>query len=209
MIAEEAVGRGAIPQIADAFFLVDPLDGTREFINQRDQFTVNVALVRSGKPVFGIVFAPALNELCVTLGPARAGYAYIAAATPVSELAAVRVHRYPDAAARPRALVAVASLSHGAVEADRFLARYHVSQRRNAGSSLKFCLLARGEADIYPRIGPTMEWDTAAGHAVLAAAAARVTELDGAPFVYGKADKGFLNPGFVAWGSPEPFSHAA
>lgn len=209
VIAEEAVGRGAIPLMADAFFLVDPLDGTREFINHRDQFTVNVALVCSGKPVFGIVFAPALDEFCVTLGPARAGCAHIAPATPASALAAVEFTdirtRQPDR----DALVAMASLSHGAAEADHFLARYRVSQRRKAGSSLKFCVLARGEADIYPRIGPTMEWDTAAGHAVLAAAGGSVTELDGAPFVYGKADKGFLNPSFVAWGSPEPFSHGS
>lgn len=207
VIAEEAVGRGAVPEIADAFFLVDPLDGTREFINQRDEFTVNVALVRGGKPMFGIVFAPALGDLCVTLGPGRAGHARVAA-TPLAAAAVVfsdiRTRR-PDR----DALVAVASLSHGAAEADRFLAPYRVSHRRNAGSSLKFCLLARGEADIYPRIGPTMEWDTAAGHAVLAAAGGSVTELDGKPFVYGKADKGFLNPGFVAWGTPEPFSYTS
>jgi 3'(2'), 5'-bisphosphate nucleotidase len=208
VIAEEAVDRGAVPQIADAFFLVDPLDGTREFISRRDEFTVNVALVRDGKPVFGIVFAPALGDLCVTLGRARAGHARIAA-TPSVASATVD---FADIRTRPpdlRALVAVASLSHGAAEADRFLAPYHVSQRRNAGSSLKFCLLACGEADIYPRIGPTMEWDTAAGHAILTAAGGSVTELDGTPFVYGKADKGFLNPGFVAWGTPEPFSPAA
>ena len=204
VIAEEAVGRGTVPPIADAFFLVDPLDGTREFINQRDEFTVNVALVQGGKPVFGIVFAPALGDLCVTLGLARAGHARVAATTPASALGAVEFAdirtRRPDRAA----LVAVASLAHGATEADRFLAPYRVSARRNAGSSLKFCLLARGQADIYPRIGPTMEWDTAAGHAILAAAGGSVTELDGAPFIYGKADKGFLNPGFVAWGTPEP-----
>jgi 3'(2'), 5'-bisphosphate nucleotidase len=207
VIAEEAAGRGAVPQVADAFFLVDPLDGTREFINQRDEFTVNVALVRNGKPVFGIVFAPALGDLCATLGPGRAGHAHIMASS--SAAAAVNftdIHtRRPDL----DALVAVASLSHGAADADRFLAPYRVSQRRNAGSSLKFCLLARGEADIYPRVGPTMEWDTAAGHAVLAAAGGSVTELDGAPFVYGKADKGFRNPGFVAWGTPEPFSNTS
>jgi 3'(2'), 5'-bisphosphate nucleotidase len=204
VVAEEAVARDAAPRISDAFFLVDPLDGTREFVNQRDEFTVNVALVHSGKPVFGIVFAPALGDLCVTLGPARAGHAHVAAVTAADaaaiDFADIRT-RQPDR----QALIAVASRSHYAAEADRFLARYHVARRRNAGSSLKFCLLARGEADIYPRIGPTMEWDTAAGHAVLAAAGGSVTELDGAPLVYGKADKGFLNPGFVAWGTPRPF----
>lgn len=205
VIAEEAVGRGAVPQIADTFFLVDPLDGTREFISQRDEFTVNVALVRDGKPVFGVVFAPALGDLCVTLGPSRAGHARVAA-IPSAVSAAVDFADIQTRRPDHDALVAVASLAHGAAEADRFLASYRVSQRRNAGSSLKFCLLARGEADIYPRIGPTMEWDTAAGHAILAAAGGCVTELDGAPFVYGKVDRGFLNPGFVAWGTPEPFS---
>lgn len=206
VVAEEAVARDAPPPVSDAFFLVDPLDGTREFINQRDEFTVNVALVQSGKPVFGMVFAPALGDLCVTLGPARAGHALVAAHAAAEasavDFADIRT-RQPDR----EALIAVASRSHGAVDADRFLARYRVAQRRNAGSSLKFCLLARGEADIYPRIGPTMEWDTAAGHAVLAAAGGSVTELDGAPLVYGKVDQGFLNPGFVAWGTPRPFSN--
>lgn len=202
VIAEEAVARGSVPQLADTFFLVDPLDGTREFINQRDEFTVNVALVRSGKPVFGIVFAPALGDLCVTLGPARAARARVAATADASAIDFTDVRtRQPDY----EALIAVASRSHGAAEADRFLARYRVARVRNAGSSLKFCLLARGEADIYPRVGPTMEWDTAAGHAILASAGGAVTELDGATFVYGKVDKAFLNPGFVAWGTPGPF----
>ena len=209
VVAEEAVARGATPQVSDSFFLVDPLDGTREFINQRDEFTVNVALVHSGKPVFGIVFAPALGDLCVTLGPARAGHVRIAALpTPTTaaavDFADIRTRR-PD----HDALVAVASRSHHAAEADDFLAHYRVSERRNAGSSLKFCLLARGEADIYPRVGPTMEWDTAAGHAVLAAAGGSVTELSGAPFVYGKWDKAFLNPSFVAWSTPQPFPAGA
>lgn len=204
VIAEEAVAGGTVPQIAEAFFLVDPLDGTREFINQRDEFTVNIALVRDGKPVFGIVFAPALGDLCVTLGPGRAGHAHVAAVPSAAasvEFADIRTRR-PDR----NALVAVASLSHGAAEADRFLANHRIAQRRYAGSSLKFCLLARGEADIYPRIGPTMEWDTAAGHAILAAAGGSLTGIDGATFVYGKVAQGFLNPGFVAWGAPEPFS---
>jgi 3'(2'), 5'-bisphosphate nucleotidase len=154
--------------------------------------------------VFGIVFAPALGDLCVTLGPSRAGHVRVAAPLAVAaavEFADIRTRR-PD----HDALVAVASRSHHAAEADDFLSRYRVSERRNAGSSLKFCLLARGEADIYPRIGPTMEWDTAAGHAVLAAAGGSVTELTGAPFVYGKWDKAFLNPSFVAWSTPQPFS---
>jgi 3'(2'), 5'-bisphosphate nucleotidase len=204
VVAEEAVARGVTPQVSDAFFLVDPLDGTREFINQRDEFTVNVALVQSGKPVFGIVFAPALGELCATHGPARAGHVRLDAgptAAAAVDFADIRTRR-PD----HDALVAVASRSHHAAEDDDVLKRYRVTERRTAGSSLKFCVLARGEADIYPRVGPTMEWDTAAGHAVLAAAGGSVTELDGSPFVYGKWDKAFLNPGFVAWGTPQPFS---
>ncbi len=149
VVAEEAVAGGVTPQISDAFFLVDPLDGTREFINQRDEFTVNVALVQSGRPVFGIVFAPALGDLCVTLGAARAGHARIAAAPAAAaavDFADIRTRR-PD----HNALIAVASRSHYAAEADDFLARYRVSERRNAGSSLKFCLL-RAERPTFTRV---------------------------------------------------------
>ena len=208
VVAEEAVSQGTIPVVSTSFFLVDPLDGTREFINRRGEFTVNVGLIDHGRPVFGMVYAPALSELYATLGPARAVFARIVPSSAGRDLAAhgcadIRT-RIPD----PMALTAIASRSHLTPETEQFLMRYRVADRRNAGSSLKFCLLARGEADIYPRLGPTMEWDTAAGHAVLAAAGGSVTAPDGAPFTYGKAANGFRNPHFVAWGTGRPIAAA-
>jgi 3'(2'), 5'-bisphosphate nucleotidase len=198
------MARGQAPPLADAFFLVDPLDGTREFINRRGEFTVNVALIVGQRPVFGIVYAPALAELYVTLAPTRAAFARLAPDAAVTELgscglAEIRTRR-PDV----DALTAVASRSHLTAETDAFLSRYRVATRRNAGSSLKFGLLARGAADIYPRLGATMEWDTAAGHAILLAAGGAVTTLEGAALCYGKVSEGLRNPHFVAWGSPAP-----
>ena len=204
IIAEEAVSAGKAPRTAAEFFLVDPLDGTREFIDQRGEFTVNIALVRDGVPVFGIVYAPATEELYLTVAPDRAAMARVAPHEgPLwladLELAPIRT-RQPDLSA----LVALASRSHSNPETESFLGRYSIAKRTNAGSSLKFCAIARGAADIYPRLGPTMEWDTAAGHAVLLAAGGAVTTLDGAPLRYGNTAAGLRNPHFVAWGTPEP-----
>ena len=208
IIAEEAVAAGRMPAIGPEFLLVDPLDGTREFIEQRGEFTVNIALVQQGVPVFGIVYAPATEELYVTLAPDRAVMTKVAPREgPVSigdlDLAPIRTRR-PD----PSALVALASRSHSNAETETFLGRYRIAQRTNAGSSLKFCAIARGDADIYPRLGPTMEWDTAAGHAVLLAAGGAVTTLDGAPLRYGNTATGLRNPHFVAWGTPQPIAPA-
>lgn len=209
VVAEESVSQGHLPEIGDRFFLVDPLDGTREFINRRDEFTVNVALVEAGVPRFGIVYVPARGDLYVTLGPARAAHAVVPAALPAPRLADCGLSdirtRTPDRSA----LTAVASRSHLSPETEAWLARYPVTARRDAGSSLKFCLIARGEADIYPRLGPTMAWDTAAGHAVLLAAGGAVTNLDGTPLLYadkrtGKPIDWLRNPHFVAWATPAP-----
>jgi 3'(2'), 5'-bisphosphate nucleotidase len=202
VVAEEAVSQGRIPALSETFFLVDPLDGTREFIHGRGEFTVNVALIENRRPVFGIVYAPALSELYVTLGPERAAFATVA---PQRSAATLKGCGFKDIRVRhanPDALTAVASRSHLTPDTDAFLKRYSVAECRNAGSSLKFGLLARGEADIYPRLGTTMEWDTAAGHALLVAAGGSVTTLDGAPLEYGKS--GFRNPHFVAWAARTP-----
>lgn len=206
IIAEEAVSAGRVPEVGPQFFLVDPLDGTREFIEQRGEFTVNIALVRDGVPVFGIVYAPACDELYLTLSPTDAALARVAPREgPVAladiDLAPIRT-RAPDT----NALVALASRSHSNTETEAFLDRYRIAERTNAGSSLKFCCIARGAADIYPRLGPTMEWDTAAGHAVLLAAGGSVTTIDGAPLGYGNTARGLRNPHFVAWGTPTPLS---
>jgi 3'(2'), 5'-bisphosphate nucleotidase len=195
VVAEESVAAGRVPVIAERFFLVDPLDGTREFVSHRDEFTVNVALIEDGEPVLGVVYAPARRELF--WGDVRAGKAGHIDADPdgtMPSMGNAMMARSPPA----RGLVAVASRSHRTPETDAFLANYPVTEFRSIGSSLKFCLVAMGEADIYPRVGTTMEWDTAAGHAVLAAAGGQVTGLEGEPFRYGKP--GFRNGNFVARG---------
>jgi 3'(2'), 5'-bisphosphate nucleotidase len=195
VVAEEAVAAGRVPVIAERFFLVDPLDGTREFISHRDEFTVNVALIEKGQPVLGVVFAPARRELY--WGDVQAGRAGHINADPDGTMpsmgTAISARRRPAGG-----LVAVASRSHRTPETDALLTNYPVKEFRSIGSSLKFCLVAAGEADIYPRVGTTMEWDTAAGHAVLVAAGGKLTGLEGEPFTYGKP--GFRNGNFIAWG---------
>jgi 3'(2'), 5'-bisphosphate nucleotidase len=200
VVAEEARAAGHTPAIAGPFFLVDPLDGTKGFIKGRAEFTINIALVEDRQPVFGLVYAPALADFYVTLGPHEAANARLEPAAAVRSLAdcslvAIRT-RVPD----PNALSALTSQSHLNRATQQFLDGYSVIERRSLASSLKFGLLARGEADIYPRVGPTSEWDTAAGHAVLAAAGGAVTTLEGEPLRYGHVERGFENPNFVAWG---------
>jgi 3'(2'), 5'-bisphosphate nucleotidase len=195
VVAEEAVAAGHVPVVAERFFLVDPLDGTREFVSHRDEFTVNVALIEAGEPVLGVVFAPARRELY--WGDVQAGKAGTIDADPDGTMPSMGTGICARVAP-PRGLTAVASRSHRTPETDAFLTNYPVAEFRSIGSSLKFCLVAAGQADIYPRIGTTMEWDTAAGHAVLLAAGGSVTGLAGEPFRYGKA--GFKNGNFVAWG---------
>jgi 3'(2'), 5'-bisphosphate nucleotidase len=191
VIAEEAAAAGELPELGAGrrFWLVDPVDGTREFISRNGEFTVNIALIEDGRPVLGVVLAPALGDL-------YAGVVGVGA-----------VHSRPDQGDRPitaRAapvdgVVVVGSRRHGDRAAeDRWLAGRRVLDRRSRGSSLKFCVVAVGEADLYPRFGPTHEWDTAAGHAVLAAAGGRVDLIEGGALGYGKPD--FLNPYFVAYG---------
>jgi 3'(2'), 5'-bisphosphate nucleotidase len=195
VVAEESVAAGKVPTVGDRFFLVDPLDGTREFVSHRDEFTVNIALVEAGHPVLGVVYAPARHELY--WGDVRAGQAGHLGSDPdgtmPSKGVAISARRAPA-----EGLTAVASRSHRTPETDLLLAKYPVREFRSIGSSLKFCLVASGEADVYPRVGATMEWDTAAGHAVLVAAGGRVTGLEGEPFTYGKPK--FRNGNFVAWG---------
>jgi 3'(2'), 5'-bisphosphate nucleotidase len=195
VVAEESVAAGHVPVIAERFFLVDPLDGTREFVSHRDEFTVNVALIDAGEPVLGVVFAPARRELY--WGDVRAGKAGVIDADPDGTMPSLGTAI--SARVRPAGgLTAVASRSHRTPETDAFLTNYSIAEFRSIGSSLKFCLVAAGQADLYPRLGTTMEWDTAAGHAVLSAAGGRVTGLAGEPFRYGKP--GFKNGNFVAWG---------
>ena len=170
------------------FWLVDPLDGTRELVAGRDEYTVNIALIEGRVPVLGVVHTPAAGETHFGWGR---GQAFRQRADDPPEALSVR---QPSAGS----LIAVASRSHRDAETDTFLREQSVSGTRAIGSSLKFCILAAGEADVYPRFGRTMEWDTAAGHAVLAAAGGSLTTLDGAELRYGKP--GFENPAFIARG---------
>lgn len=200
VVAEEMVSGGELPHVGDCFFLVDPLDGTREFINKRGEFTINIGLISAGAPVFGIVYAPALNRLFATLGEGEAAECQI---TPDAKAASIDGLQFQPITARQidhSGLTAFASRSHASKGTERFLSHYTVKDIRQAGSSLKFCLIARGDADVYPRLGPTSEWDTAAGHAILLAAGGSVVKLDETPLGYGKREKKFLNPNFVAWG---------
>ena len=176
------------------FLIVDPLDGTKEFINRRGDFTVNIALVEDGVPTRGVVYAPAKGRMFFTLADGTS-VEEIGAFDPatIGETRPIRVGQ-PDNAA----LMVVASKSHRDQATDDYIARYEVRDMTSAGSSLKFCLVATGEADLYPRLGRTMEWDTAAGHAVLLGAGGQVVRFDDhTPLAYGK--EGFANPFFIAY----------
>ncbi len=186
VVSEESSGKYEGKAPASVFWLVDPLDGTREFIGGRDEFTVNIALVRDGEPVLGVVLLPARDELYA--GVVGHGAVMIAG----DSRRAIQCRAMPV----DGATVAV-SRSHGDREADgALLGHIRAAREVAAGSALKFCLVARGDADAYPRAGRTMEWDTAAGQAVLNAAGGSVVDRDGRPLRYGKP--GFDNPAFLA-----------
>ena len=197
VIAEEAASGGAEAKCGERFFLVDPLDGTREFLSKNGEFTVNIALIEHGEPVAGVVYAPAFGRL---FWGERGHGAAQGRVAPDGD-AAGTVWSPIEVREKPRhGLKVVASRSHRDERTESWLATVDVGELVSAGSSLKFCLLAAGEADLYPRFGRTMEWDTAAGHAVLVAAGGRVETEDGQPLTYGKRARGFDNPGFIASG---------
>ena len=197
VVAEEEAEAGRIPEIGAVFFLVDPLDGTKEFIRRGNDFTVNIGLVEAGAPTLGVVYAPARGHLWWGDGALHEAWS---ADQAVNEARGpVRRMKVMAAASPPRA---VASRSHSTAATEAWLEAAAVTDRVSVGSSLKFLIVAAGKADVYPRPSPTMEWDTAAGDAVLRAAGGRVFDLDGAPLVYGKP--GFRNEGFVATGPYEP-----
>ena len=187
VVAEEEAAAGRIAKVGSRFFLVDPVDGTKEFVKRGGEFTVNIGEVADGQPVSGVVFAPAIGRLFV--GAVGDG---------AFELSGGSLRAIAARIPAPDGLVAVSSRSHPDAKTDELLKTLTIKGHTNAGSSLKFCLVAAGEADIYPRAGRTMEWDTAAGHAVLRAAGGSVTSWDGAPFLYGKP--GFHNGPFIARG---------
>jgi 3'(2'), 5'-bisphosphate nucleotidase len=197
VIAEEETAGGKTTAIGARFFLVDPLDGTKEFISRNGEFTVNIAEIENGRPIRGVVYAPAKDRLF--MGERETG---------AFEIATLRGTQPDFSAAKSinarvaaeDGLVACASRSHRDYNTEEYLKNFPVKDFVAAGSSLKFCLIATGEADIYPRLGRTMEWDTAAGHAVLDAAGGNVTTIDGRPFRYGKVEEKFANKFFVARG---------
>ena len=194
IITEESVDEANPPDVSGGrFWLVDPLDGTKEFISRNGEFTVNIALIEDGRPVAGVVHAPALAMTWA--GAFKDDGTRIATFSETDRPPMdIEARHIPEAGA-----TIVASRRHGdTARLEAFLGGRKIAETRNAGSSVKFCLLASGKADIYPRFGRTMEWDTAAGHAVLSAAGGRVETVDGEPLTYGKP--GFENPEFVAYG---------
>ncbi|HTW38629.1 MAG TPA: 3'(2'),5'-bisphosphate nucleotidase CysQ [Steroidobacteraceae bacterium] len=199
VIAEEEVAAGRVPAVGEEFFLVDPLDGTKEFIARRGEFTVNIALVRRGAPVLGVVYAPPLGRLYAgnVTSPGAFRSTLDLEEPRVAARESIHVRAVPAGG-----ITAVASRSHSSAETEAYLARYRVAERISIGSSLKFCLIAEGHADLYPRLGTTMEWDTAAGHAVLLGAGGSVTCATGGALGYGKPQ--FRNPWFIASGALAP-----
>ncbi|NNK17407.1 MAG: 3'(2'),5'-bisphosphate nucleotidase CysQ [Sulfitobacter sp.] len=178
----------------DTFLIVDPLDGTKEFIHRRGDFTVNIALVEDGVPTRGVVYAPAKSRMFFTQADGQS----VEETGDLSKDAVGAVRSVSVSKADNSALMVVASKSHRDQATDDYIAQYAVRDMTSAGSSLKFCLVATGEADIYPRLGRTMEWDTAAGHAVLRGAGGDVVRFDDhTSLAYGKAD--FANPFFIAF----------
>jgi 3'(2'),5'-bisphosphate nucleotidase len=189
VLGEESVAAGRIPELGDRFFVVDPLDGTREFLKRNGEFTVNIALCEAGRPVMGVVLAPASGE-AYWGGPDGA----FAALSQAGQLSGER-----RIAVKPEGPVRiVASRSHGHAALAELCTTMNVVEDVSVGSSLKFCLLATGAAQLYPRFTPTSEWDTAAGQAVLEAAGGVVLGLDGKPLTCGHAERGYLNSYFVA-----------
>lgn len=192
IVGEEAKSEGHCPDISGGvFWLVDPLDGTKEFIKKGSDFTVNIGLIKNGVPIAGFVLAPAMNTLY--WGVKGVG-AWMADAT---ENGITNQREIRTRVADPNNLVIVASKSHRSEELEAWLSNFPTAQHVSIGSSLKLCLLATGEADLYPRLGPTCEWDTAAAHAVLLAAGGTVEVAGGAPLDYAKDLKNFLNPWFL------------
>jgi 3'(2'), 5'-bisphosphate nucleotidase len=189
VISEERVEAEGLPPSAPRFWAVDPLDGTREFIARNGEFAVCIGLVEAGRPVLGVVHGPAQGLTYAACGPGTA----------TRERGGSRPEPIAARAPGPDGLVVVHSRSHeNSRRLAEFLADYPVKERVKCGSALKFGVLAAGEADLYPRFGTTMEWDTAAGQAILEAAGGRVETRDGAPLGYGKP--GLKNDGFIAWG---------
>lgn len=208
VVAEESVAAGRVPQTgAGPFFLVDPLDGTKEFLSRNGDFTVNIGLIEDGQPRLGVVYAPAIGELYVGVVGEGARRARVSDGK-LGAWTVVQARPAPAGGIR-----VIASRSHLSAETSAFIGKFTCSEFVSAGSSLKFCRVASGDADLYPRLSRTMEWDTAAADAVLRAAGGQVLGMDGVPMRYGKRqqadDSDFANGWFVAAGAWNPLTGAA
>ncbi len=198
-VSEERVNSQIAGNPAEPFFLIDPIDGTKEFIRETGEFTINIALINNGIAVAGVVYAPAIGRMFSgARGLGACEDSINEACTSFEGQISISIKACDQAK-----IIAIVSKSHMTDETVQFLQHNRISDCRNGGSSLKFCLLAAGEADIYPRFGPTMEWDTAAGHAVLSAAGGKVVGLSGAELAYGKPE--FRNPHFIAASPTVPY----
>jgi 3'(2'), 5'-bisphosphate nucleotidase len=200
IVSEETTIHPALIPPGASFALVDPLDGTKEFLAGTNEFTVNIALVLEGRPAAGFISAPALGLLYRGVVGRGAECLRLVPGAPPAQASAITAIR-----TRPRpseGMVATVSRSHIEAATDAFLARLPVVERLSCGSALKFCRIADGTADVYPRLSPTSEWDVAAGHALISAAGGLLATPDGGPLSYGRAQVGYLVPGFVAWGDP-------
>ncbi len=194
VIAEESASDKPIAGLDKTFVIVDPLDGTREFIAGRDEFTVNLAIVTRGVPIAGIIAAPERGQVWRGVVGERAETLRLLA-DGADDARAIHTRRWPGQGA-----VAIASRSHFDSATDTFLASLGPITRQAAGSAIKFCHVAEGTADVYPRLATTCEWDVAAGHALVAAAGGIVTNPQGSPLAYGRAEENFRVPAFIAWG---------
>ena len=202
VVAEERLAAGQIPDAGNAFFLVDPLDGTKEFIKVNGEFTVNIALIVAEEPVFGLIYAPDKADCYLTLGRNKAVRFKLIPDHNPSPRQKLDFQPLTGEPPDPRPLTAIVSRSHLTPETESFLEKLGKPPRCLLGSSLKFGVIARGDADVYPRFAPTCEWDTAAGHAILNATGGCLLSGDGGPLLYGKKERRFINPSFVAWRRP-------
>ena len=197
VVSEEKSGREAAPALAGSFLMVDPLDGTKEFLAGRDEFTVNLAVIGGRTPIAGIVAAPARGEVWRGI-VGRSAERLRLTEHGAERAQAIRARRWPAQGG-----VAVVSRSHLDADTKKFLETLGKVEQLPSGSAIKFCQVADGSADVYPRLATTCEWDVAAGHAVVAAAGGVVLKPNGAPLVYGQVAADFRIPAFIAWGDPD------
>ena len=194
-ISEESHSKINIKSLSNTFFLVDPLDGTKEFIEKNDEFTVNIALINKNKPELGVIYAPAKNKIFFTDDD---GKAYELEVENYQNEVNLNRSKRISVSKETKNLIAITSRSHNNETTKNFLEKYEIKEKIICGSSLKFCLVANGQANIYPRLGPTKEWDTAAGHAILENAGGKIKSLNDKELLYGKTNEDFLNPEFIA-----------